>query len=150
MLQVYDSNCGGGFSVYTECVFMVTLEWNAAHVWQLLWWWVFCIHWMCVYVDLGMEYCMCMTVNVVVGFLGILSFLIQITCPNHLNLVFWVLVLILSTSSSSLMLVFLILSFVLFKIALRIHFHGLHYPLFLLLWICVSQCFYFQFKSMRW
>jgi hypothetical protein len=32
MLHVYDSYCGGGFSVYTECVFMLTLEWNAARV----------------------------------------------------------------------------------------------------------------------
>ena len=42
---MYDSYCGGEFSIYTECV----------------------------YVELGMEYCMCMTVTVVVGFLYTLN-----------------------------------------------------------------------------
>ena len=54
MLHVYDSYCGSGISVYTECVFMLSLEWNTECVFML---------------NHGMEYCMCMTVTVVVGFL---------------------------------------------------------------------------------
>ena len=64
-------------------------------------------------------------------FLNILSSLICITCPNHLNLLSRMQFFISSTPSSNLMLPLLIRSFfVLFKISLKkFHFHDLNFAI---------------------